>query len=390
MKIGFVLAAPDISGGVMVIYKHALYLKDQGHDVYIIGFGVFEDKRKEWFPRSMELNWITLDTCGEMEFDITIATFWQTLFEIHRVKSKKYVNFVQSIESRFFDEKEVALRRFIDSGYFYDIAYITEATWIKNILKERFSRNSFLVKNGIDKKIFTEVGETVSSRKENKLRVLVEGPVTVPFKNVRKSVELCRKAGVDEIWLLTSSDISTYPGVDLVFSRVPFSETAKIYRSCDLIVKLSYVEGMFGPPLEMFHCGGTAIVYDVTGHDEYIVDGYNAFVVKKDDDDKVVEYINKLKNDKDLLDTLKSNALKTAEQWIDWNISSSQFEKALIEIFVSDYSDGQKALALKTEFNRLWYTDHNNVLRLYRNFVCRLPQPMLSLIKKFVSLLKGG
>ena len=54
-----------------------------------------------------------------------------------------------------------------------------------------------------------------------------------------------------------------------------------IYRSCDVIVKLSYVEGMFGPPLEMFHCGGTSIVYDVTGHDEYIVHGKNGLVAKK-------------------------------------------------------------------------------------------------------------
>lgn len=43
---------------------------------------------------------------------------------------------------------------------------------------------------------------------------------------------------------------------------------------------------MFGPPLEMFHCGGTSIVYDVTGHDEYIVHDKNGLVAKTDDDEK--------------------------------------------------------------------------------------------------------
>lgn len=69
----------------------------------------------------------------------------------------------------------------------------------------------------------------------------------------------------------------------------------EIYRSCDVIVKLSYIEGMFGPPLEMFHCGGTAIVYDVTGHDEYIVHEKNALVVKTDDDKQVINYIKWIK-----------------------------------------------------------------------------------------------
>jgi glycosyltransferase involved in cell wall biosynthesis len=109
----------------------------------------------------------------------------------------------------------------------------------------------------------------------------VEGPLGVSYKNVEKTIELCRQAEVDEIWLLTSSEVTDYPGVNRCFSRVPITETAAIYRSCDLLVKLSYVEGMFGPPLEMFHCGGTALVYDVTGHDEYIRHQQNSIVVPR-------------------------------------------------------------------------------------------------------------
>jgi hypothetical protein len=47
--------------------------------------------------------------------------------------------------------------------------------------------------------------------------------------------------------------------------EVIYFDTPLVYRSCDILGKLSYVEGMFGPPLEMFHCGWTAIVYNVTG-----------------------------------------------------------------------------------------------------------------------------
>ena len=106
---------------------------------------------------------------------------------------------------------------------------------------------------------------------------------------------------------------------------MPPADCAKIYRSCDVIVKLSYVEGMFGPPLEMFHCGGTTIVYDVTGHDEYIEHEKNGLVVKTDDDDKVVEYINKLKDNPRYLNKLKKEALVTAKNWISWEESSLRF-----------------------------------------------------------------
>jgi hypothetical protein len=154
----------------------------------------------------------------------------------------------------------------------------------------------------------------------------------VDYKNVPKSVELCRQAGVDEVWLLTSSAIDSFPGVDRVFSRVPIHETPEIYRSCDVLVKLSYVEGMFGPPLEMFHCGGTAIVYEVTGHDEYIVHEQNSYVVARDDEEQVVRLLQKLRNDTTALQRLKDGARKTADAWPDWSESSRQFETATKQI----------------------------------------------------------
>jgi hypothetical protein len=101
--------------------------------------------------------------------------------------------------------------------------------------------------------------------------------------------------------------------------------TPEIYRSCDILVKLSTVEGMFGPPLEIFHCGGTAIVFDVTGHDEYIVDGQNACVVRRGDMDGVVTTLRRLLSDRTELARLQAGALQTADVWASWDESSSAF-----------------------------------------------------------------
>ncbi|MCI5147702.1 MAG: glycosyltransferase, partial [Candidatus Electrothrix sp. AR3] len=156
--------------------------------------------------------------------------------------------------------------------------------------------------------------------------------VLVGYKNVPASIRLAREAEADEIWLLTSSAVEQYEGVDQIFSQVPIHETPAIYRSCDLLLKLSYVEGMFGPPLEMFHCGGTALVYAVTGHDEYIVHRQNSYVADRDDEKAVVGFLRSLRENPEELELLKQGAAQTAAAWPDWQTCSAAFEEALLAI----------------------------------------------------------
>ena len=287
---------------VELIFEHASKLAKEGENVYIVTDRKVAPEEYAWHTSAHLLKWVTYDQIKDEEFDLAIITWWRTMYEAYKIKAKRYCYFVQSIESRFYPESEQGLKMLAEMTYMLDMKVITEATWIKEYL-EKYGVEAYLVHNGIRKDLFTLEGDIYE--KCDGLRVLVEGPVDVAFKNVPKTVKLVNDSKADEVWLLTSSDVKEYPGVDRVFSRVSPADCAKIYRSCDVIVKLSYVEGMFGPPLEMFHCGGTAIVYDVTGHDEYIVHDKNGLVVKTDDDQKVVEYINKLKDDKKYLKLLK-------------------------------------------------------------------------------------
>ncbi|MDB8558562.1 glycosyltransferase family 4 protein [Turicibacter sanguinis] len=327
MKWAFLLGSPDISGGTYVIFEHAIRNMKRGEDVYIITLEEVSMDRLYWHPEAKNLKWRTYDQVKNEVFDVAIATWWRTIFDIHKINAKSYVYFVQSIESKFYPKKEKVLRNLVESTYLIPFTIITEATWIKEYLEEKYNLDVLLVHNGIRKDIYQLEGDKYE--KSEGLRVLVEGPVDVPFKNVPKTIKLAKKSNADEIWLLSSSKIKKYKGIDRVFSQVPITEVAKIYRSCDVIVKLSYVEGMFGPPLEMFHCGGTAITYDVTGHDEYIVNGVNGLVAKRDDEERVVEYINMLKANPNKLQTLKQNAIQTAENWIDWEESSIRFGEAI-------------------------------------------------------------
>lgn len=332
MNWAILLGSPDISGGTYVIFEHAIRAKRRGHEVTIITEEPVQSSRLDWHPEARELTWKTFDEVADVTFDLAFATWWRTVYELHRVTASQYAYFVQSIEAWFYPPEERPLRQLADATYMIGLPIITEAKWIQQHLQKTSQTDAYLVRNGIRKDIYTLEGDAHDPRQDGKLRVLVEGPLGVPFKNVERTIELCRKSQADEVWLLTSSPIDSHPNVDRVFSRIPIFETPRVYRSCDVIVKLSYVEGMFGPPLEMFHCGGTAITYDVTGHDEYIRNGENAFVAPRDDEAQVVAYLNRLKQEPEELRRLKAEARATALAWPDWETTAQSFIAAAEQI----------------------------------------------------------
>ena len=367
MKWAFLLGSASISGGTNVIFEHAVRNYNRGEEITIITEVPVDMKELDWHPEAKCLRWATYSEVKEEEFDCLIVTWWRTAYEAYRVRAKRYFYFVQSVESKFYSPEELPIRHLAEASYMIPFDFITEATWIKEYLKENYNVDAQLVKNGIRKDFFKRDGEAISPKNENKLRVLVEGTIESPFKNVKKTIELCKQSEADEIWLLTSSNVKSYDGVDKVISRIPIGETPKVYRSCDVLVKLSYVEGMFGPPLEIFHCGGTAITYDVTGHDEYIINNYNALVVGCDKEKEVIRCINQLKNDKKTIDRLKKGAAQTAKEWIDWDESARQFGIAIRNgMNVSDSRNTQSEIERISKFHFRSYViaeDYYNELK---------------------------
>lgn len=354
MRIAFLLGDIAMGGGNYVVFQHAQFAQSKGHDVTIISVKPLEPIAQHWHPAMKLLKMIDLAASLGQSFDIAIATFWKTVFYFDQINAKCYSYFVQSIESRFFDIAEGRMRTLVDSTYAMGLPGVTEATWIRDYLKHEYAAAYYLVRNGIRKDIYQAQGSAVTARNAGCLRILVEGPLGVPIKNVARTVQLCNQLAGTEIWLLTSSRVVWYPGVKKLFSNVPVTDVPAIYRSCDVIVKLSFVEGMFGPPLEMFHCGGTAIVYDVSGHDEYIRHGHNALVVKMNDEVAVQQCLEQLRDDPVLLAHLKNGALQTAQQWLDWNKSSAEFLTVLFEL-TAKHEFGLEQLkpklaALRSEF----------------------------------------
>lgn len=401
MKWAVLLGSAAVGGGTYVIFEHAVRAMEYGADVTIVTMEYVAKKELYWHDKAQKLKWKTIQEAEKETYDVVICTWWRLVYDAYRLKGKHYIYFVQSVESRFYPVEEKPLRQLAEATYMLPMPVITEAVWIQEYLTKNYLKKVRLVRNGIRKDIYTPEGKCYAPREKGRLRVLVEGPVDVAFKNVPKTVSLCRKSQADEIWLMTSSDIKSYPGIDRVFSKVPIEETPQIYRSCDVIVKLSYVEGMFGPPLEMFHCGGTAVTYDVTGYDEYIEHGINALVAARDDDKKVIEYLNKMKQEPAYLKKLKAGALNTARQWNSWEQSSALFYETVRELCGHNCVSLQSRMEKESKFhfqnyriaedyyNRIKVMEESSMLKkCWIRLKRKIPLTVKLKVKKWLTILK--
>ncbi len=116
---------------------------------------------------------------------------------------------------------------------------------------------------------------------------------------------------------------------DTLLGPVSQAELARLYAGTDVVLKLSRIEGMFGPPLEGFHCGATCVVTPVTGHDEYVAHGWNGLVTEWDDVRGTARLLDLLARDRRYLHFLRANALETARAWPSWEQSSAFMAAAL-------------------------------------------------------------
>ncbi|MBX9599200.1 MAG: glycosyltransferase [Burkholderiales bacterium] len=333
-KLAFIVPHFGISGGIHIIFRHAEYLANNGFDVYFVAKQ--EPTEISWYPKLIGLvTFVTYKAIGAYSFDMVFASSWETVYKLPLVKSKHYVYLVQAPEVLFIPFENKLKRSLAEYTYISGIKVVTIATWLQQHLLDNYGVRAYLVKNGLlDLKHCTADNITKKS-----VRFLVEGSITDVRKMVPQTIKLLKSMGVKDIGLLTSSRIKRYPGVTKLYSLIPIDKVGEVYSRYDVLVKLSTVEGMFGPPLEMFKCGGTAITFDVPGHEEYMVHGVNSLIAPIYDFDKVREYVDMLIKDNALLNTLKVNAQQAANSWKTWNEASAEFMITVEKILATEYSN---------------------------------------------------
>lgn len=327
MKIAYILPDVGVSGGIAVVCQHANRLAKRGHQVYMVS--QTQGSEIDWFP-NQNVPVLNLNEFPE-DLDILVATGWTTSFDVVDLPAKHKYYFVQSDETRFHQPGSI-WQNLTALSYLLNVHFITEARWIQKWLKDNFGQEAVLISNGLDDEIFFP--DDPLEPKGKKPRILLEGAIDLPYKGMRDAFTAVADLDVD-VWCVSSLG-KPKPGwhCDRFFKQIPMIEMRKVYSSCDVLLKMSRVEGFFGPPLEMMACGGTSVVAKVTGYDEYIKDGYNAIVVEPGDVAGARNAIQRILSEPELRANLIRNGQETAKQW-QWEPSIDRLEAEFLRALAS-------------------------------------------------------
>lgn len=345
MKVAFLVNDLQLSGGVGVIVEHARRLSAiAGWDVTLVLVRDADESNWHGYEHLPSLHVRSRSEALQDHYDIAVATWWETTFTLFELQAERYAYFVQSLEDRFYRADE-AERLGAALTLDLPVAFITEATWIRDTLARlRPDAPCFLVRNGIDKETFAPV-EAVPDCDSGPLRVLIEGSPSSWFKHVREAADAA--AAMHEqrhVTIVTGDRVALGdPPADEIVGPLSHREMAALYDRTDVLLKLSSVEGMFGPPLEGFHRGATCVVTPVTGHEEYVEHGWNGLLTDWDDLRGTARQLDLLARDRVLLRFLRANALETARAWPSWEQSSQFMAGALLAIARAEVPAGGSA-----------------------------------------------
>lgn len=327
-NIVFVLPSTKISGGSLVVYKHAKILQDNKYDVLIINNDV---SQKDII---IEGNTIPVVSSAQKQLHISIdkccSTLWTTdkFIDLYpNIKERYY--FVQNFETDFYEQGHYW--KFLANQTYTPIVnkkIFTISKWCQKWLKDDYEQTSEYVPNGIDTGMFYPVKRDFSNRK---IRVLVEGNSADYYKNVDESFEITNRLDRNkyEIWFMSYlGEPKSWYKVDRFLHKIPHKHVAKVYRSADILVKSSILESFSYPPLEMMATGGYVVVAPNGGNVEFLKDMENCVMYEQGNIESGINAVEKIAGDEKLRDILYKNGIKTAEER-DWKI----IEKDILELY---------------------------------------------------------
>jgi glycosyltransferase involved in cell wall biosynthesis len=280
------------------------------------------------------------------------------------------------------------------------LAMITEARWIARELEELRGGPDRLrvhyVRNGIDKDVFA-IPERLQPSVDGALRVLVEGSPAVALKGVPEALAAAGAMREPRHVTLVCGDraaaTASLPAPpDEIVGPLSAEQMAALYARTDVVLKLSRVEGMAGPPLEGFHRGATCVTTPVTGHDEYLADGRNGLLTSWDDERGTARVLDLLARDRRLLHELRTSALRTARSWPSAAQSTAMMALALKRIAADPSPDPTGAAAsvaadirMTMQRQHVRDRDHERLEVRMRRVVSFLSRGPLRVVRRAVS-----
>jgi O-antigen biosynthesis protein len=337
MRLALLLHNLGRGGGQIVAATHAGAMAATGrHEVFLVAGSEPLEIADQCHPA---VRVVLRETAPDLpKMDLVLTTWWETGQWATEVDSWAYGQFMQSVEDRFYQPFHRLLRRQCLTMQTMGAPTITESAWIVDWLaRVAPGQPCYQVRNGVPKADFPPTPPRTRPPGQP-LRVVVEGS-SAWFKHTRETLEgvLSATVPIEVDYVAAWSDWvddgleDALPGNVAAYRRhsnLTHPEFAGLLRGSDIFVKLPFVEGMPGPPLEAMHCGAFVIATAVKGIEEYAVHGWNCALVNFDDQAAVGKWIDLLWSRPALMDRVRDNAYRTALAWPSTEESGGLFERA--------------------------------------------------------------
>jgi glycosyltransferase involved in cell wall biosynthesis len=354
MRVTFVLAAADLSGGNRVISIYADRLVRRGHKVTIVSRprrpATLKDKtlawlrgypipvnRKHWpshFDGMESIEHRKIDkyrpmVAGDLpDGDVVIATWWETAEWVAALppsKGKK-AYFIQHYEAH---QDQDAAR--VDATWRLPLHKIIIARWLVEIAAKLGDENISLVPNAVDLQQF-------NAPPRGKQPVPTVGVMysVVPFKGCEMSlaaVELARK-NLPGLKLVSFGNRNPMPHLPLPpgtdFTMQPAQDRIRdIYSRCDAWLIGSRSEGFGLPILEAMACR-TPVIATPTGAAPELVANGGGVLIPIDDPRSMAREIQRIVELPDQQWRAMSDAAYATASSYSWDDATKLFEAALL------------------------------------------------------------
>lgn len=360
MKITFILAAANLSGGVKVLAIYADRLRRRGHEVTIVARGrkrlTLRDKLRslkngKGWPATpppgpthldlMGLEYTTVPRSREItdaevpDADAVVATWWETAPWVNRLSPSKgaKVYFVQDYGAPGMEMADLI------PTWRLPLRLVTISQFLVDLIREHTGREADLVPNGVDPAEF-------HAPPRGKRPVPTVGflyNVGVPEKRAGLMLEACARAR-RELGTLNVVGFGPNPpegehadhpillGGGFRW-RIPSEALREIYAACDAWLFGTSREGFGLPILEAFACR-TPVIATPAGAAPQLLEGGGGIAVPADDPAAMADAIVRIaRMQDDAWRAMSDRALATAERYT-WEAATDQLEAVLGEVVI--------------------------------------------------------
>jgi glycosyltransferase involved in cell wall biosynthesis len=182
---------------------------------------------------------------------------------------------------------------------------------------KKFNANVHYVPNGVDENLFRPI-KPITSFGE-----LMVGHVGKKCKEKGQSAII--KPAIEK------AGASSYVNTNDYRNKLPYCQMWQKYQDFDVFIVASDEDGTPNPALEAAACGRPIISNRIGNMPEFIIDGYNGFLVEKN----INAYVEKIKwcmEHKDKVAEMGENARKTVLKEWTWKNQSEKYRKMFREV----------------------------------------------------------